>query len=633
MKKGLSVLLVAVMVSAFLPGCSKKKTESTLSETDIKVIDYNAYEDCDDIPDWDGEKIKLIKWVNAGSPASNNKGDTATEDVVSDELERITGISYDAELSYDNGGTSFDAKIAKIIASGEYPHVAEGIPDVSGLVKSDKLWNLEEMVKKYAPNLYKIFGPESNTQYATEWKNQVEKYGGIYALPIKSSNVTATLSELSAAGIYNISDEDLQKVKTNPSTPYPCIYVRDDILKQLYPQAHTCKELEAIYKKNGKFTEEEMFDVPLETPQDFIDMLYKIKDILVKNGETDAAPIFTHTGGDNWTVLCQLGGMFRYHTNPSTSAVNYFSYYDKKDQCIKYTFKEDWFKDVLKTYNQMVRDDVASKEALIDTDLNFKEKLNNGKYIVSYGNYSPDEAVLDGRYAYRTVFAKYKINTEDYLYPATDYTSYNRVSLFKDSLTERQAIQVVQMLDFMASKPGQKLMYWGPRKAGLFTTTEDGKLQYTDKALEDYMLQRPGSDKKAAVKYNLGRTEAWPGYFRCEANEYYPDFFYNEARSWNQAYWAGYIEEMKLTMCKVPNLYAADVMNEIKEYSKFWASRSGFEDKLTKIFAAVSDAEFEEAYKNMVTYAEQNGCTDAALEHFNKFYKEEYNSVYMDNLK
>ena len=45
---------------------------------------------------------------------------------------------------------------------------------------------------------------------------------------------------------------------------------------------------------------------------------------------------------------------------------------------------------------------------------------------------------------------------------------------------------------------------------------------------------------------------------------------------------------------------------------------------MTKVLAAKSNAEFEEAYNNMVQYAEENGLTDEALEACNQLMQEKY---------
>ena len=43
------------------------------------------------------------------------------------------------------------------------------------------------------------------------------------------------------------------------------ILIRDDLLKLVYPNPLTQKEIEDIYLQYGKFTREQVFDVPIKS--------------------------------------------------------------------------------------------------------------------------------------------------------------------------------------------------------------------------------------------------------------------------------------------------------------------------------------------------------------------------------
>ena len=615
----LSILLVMLMIMSVISGCgSEKKKEAEFEMTNI--VNFNDYADSEEIPDWKGDKVKLVVWGRTNAPNDTNVGKIATDDLVTPEILRITGVEFDKENSFDNGGQSFDSRIAKIIAADDYPDMAYSIPDISGLVEKGVLYRLDELVEKYAPNIYKYFGPSSKV-YGDAWNMQMEKFGGVYSLS-NSANTFAIRDMTEKDGAYELTPEQLNSAAGVGNTAHGYFYMRDDILKKLYPEAHTVAELEEIFKKNGKFTKEEIFDVPINSPQDFIDMLYDIKEMDLREGKDIVYPVFTHNGSDNWPVLSTFAKVMGYNAN-------YFSYYDLEDKKIKYTYKEDWFKEILKTWNELVRDDVASKEALVDAAGVFQEKLNSGKYIVTLAN-KPNEAALNGKYHYRKVYVKYTYNKDKFPAFASDDSNQMRISFFNKNLSESQLIQCLRMLDFLASDPGQKLTYWGPKSAGLYTEDENGLLRYTDEELKTTMVK--ATQDGLALKYNLDAA-AWPSYPKVVASKYRPAVHYYEVENYEKVFTPAYYEKDTTVIGKSADIYGTDFTSTIPATKKFWSARQGFESAMVKIFASSNDSEFETNYQSLLDYAQKNGFTDKTLEECNKFYAQTYNAEYMDNLK
>lgn len=625
-----TIVLAGSLLLSFT-GCGGRNGNHADISDEIYHYDMTAYRDSEDMPDWTGEKLKLVKWTDASSPNSTaSKTTVIKNNPILDEVERITGVSYDTDNCFDNAGNSYDATIAKIIATKTFPDIGEGIPSVHQLINEDLLWDISEYIKEYAPTVYRLFGPDSKTAYGDMWKNQIEKYGGIYELAFGRGGLR-DMVELD--GAYDLTEEQINSVDGNGYSLYPCFYMRDDILKQLYPEAHTVEELENIYRERGAFTEEEILDVPIDSPEDFVALLYKIRDLHLMDGNAQVYPMFTHTGSDNWPVLVQLGAMFGYSTTPSSANVNYFSYYDKKDNMVKATFKQPWFKDILKLYNQLIRDGVASDEALIDTNTLFREKLLNGRYVITYGNGSatiPQKGELNGDFAYRRVYGRYQVNTDDYLFTDADYTSWNRLTFFKPSLDERELIQVLRMLEFLATNAGQKLMYWGTKSQGLYTEDEAGVLQYKDTTVRDQMLN-PSKGADSINQYGLG--DYWPLPIKIRAASCYdPRLFYTKSENYETKFDAALIARHTLVKSNAPCIYSSDAIERFDVANKFWEARQGFEDALLKTFAAASDEEFEKLYRNVVEYAERYGLTDEFFNEYTTYYKEELNADYMKNI-
>ena len=629
LKRIIAFLLVLTM-GISIAGCGEKKEKNNV-KTNIEPIDFTQYKDSEEVPSWEGEKLSLIKWEQASNTSSTtSKSKIVTDDPVSKELERITGITYSVDESFDNGGNSYDAVVAKLIAADDFPHIVENLPDPSSLIKSDYLWDVEPYMEKYAPTLYRIFGPSSKTLYGDLWNYQKETYGGIYEISIPTVSGANSLTALKDIdNSIDITPEQIRAIADTDISDYPYFYMRDDILKQLYPQAHTVAELKEIYNKNGSFTKEEILDVPINSPDEFIDLLYRIKDLNLKDGDAEVYPMFTHVGADNWPVLVQLGGMFGYATATPGENPNYFSYWDMEEGKILPTFKQPWFKDILKMYNKLIRDEVCSPEALVDTKQLFDEKLNNGRYIVCYGSYCPSDANINGDFRYRKVFCNFTSADESkYLFAQYDYTQFDRYSFFKNSVSEEQLVQILQMFEFVASNAGQKLMFWGPKSEGWYTEYEDGTLTYKDEQVKKEMLFSAENGTETIEPMGLAVT--WPSKVKIGTTKYVPKAMYSdEMKRWTTEYNGSRIKKQVLVPSNVPNVYNRKVLETIPEMKRFWDSRNGFEDALLKVFAAQDDEEFEKLYNTMVKYAEDNGLTDKTFEEFNDYYVNVLNKDYM----
>lgn len=628
MKKIISMILAITVVAGTATGC--KKEGSSMLDNEAYKTDFSQYKSSDEIPSWEGENLSIIKWVQASNPVSTcNKNYNLNEDPITKEIKRITGIDYNLDESFDNAESSFDAVVAKVISTNSFPHVAEGISDISSLVKNEYLWEIGDYIKEYAPTVYEKFGPESGTLYADLWNNQEKTYGGVYELAIGAS--TEPMRPLFDAGQIDVDEETFNKV-FSPTSAYPSVKVRDDILKKLYPESHSVDELIEIFEKNGKFTEEEIFDIPLESPEDFIVMLERIRDLKLMDGSNEVYATFTHVGMDNWAIMQQMGAMFG-HTSSNNPSLSYFSFYDKKAKELKPTFKETWFKDLMREYNRWVREGIASEEALVDANNVFKEKLNNGRYIVTYGSYTPNEAALNGKYKYRPVYAKYKVDTDTALFAGTDYTKYNKYTFFKDSLSEEQLIQLIRMFEFLVSDAGEKLCYWGTKEMGTYTEDENGNLAFIDEAVKNEAILKETYGNKTIAPLGLD-SSVWPGRIMNHASKYYPRFTYaDELQTWTKAYSSAQYGELETVTSLMPNIYGEAFLNQFEGAKSFWNARNGFENAMLRVFAAGTDEEFEAKFNEMLKYAEDNGLTDELFKEATKWYNEEYNKEYMQYIK
>ncbi|MCK9478978.1 MAG: extracellular solute-binding protein [Firmicutes bacterium] len=627
MKKLLALFLALVMSLAVLSGCKKSVTE-TASGTSGEGVAFNEMgnmvEDSSDLPDWTGKKFELTMWYGQGTGAAWRLK-KAENDVVSPELYRVTGIKY-SDKSFDNGGELMDARIAKIMAVNDWPDVVVN-PEravLEKMIEAGMVYDLTDLIPKYCTNITAMANKSNKENFL---KSQ-RKDGKIYALP------TSVTLEHAVPDL----DRNIMARAVTPTDPYDYVYVRDDILRMLYPQAKKQDEIESIFMQNGGFTKEEIMDVPINSKEDFFDFLYKIKRLGIKEGNREVYPFYVAEGIDNWALLTTLGSVSGYNTGRGVGA-NYFTYWDKETKKVEYMFAQPFFKEVLRDWTRLVQDNIAAPDSLIDSRAVFEEKRNNGLYAVLYGyGGTIDQNMLNtaGKtYKYRKVYLNIPPNTDKFLFSNIGTSSWS-AAILKNQVKEEDLPQVLRFYDFAFSDAGQKLANWGPRSAGLWTE-ENGKRVFSDKELEANLVYDVANDKK--VYYNLtvgsGVNSAWPGYPATGGSRYNPkviyDFKLNPSMA-NKFFSVGVIETLPTIASIAPNIWLFDGYG-ISGVQKFWQARQAFEDSMTKIFISKNDEEFEKLYNQMVALAKTNGLTDEVLEEINTAYRKSINVDYMFNLE
>ncbi|MDO8685577.1 MAG: hypothetical protein Q7J78_02790, partial [Clostridiales bacterium] len=369
--------------------------------------------DSSDLPKWTGKQLKLVEWLGHGTGFSEHL--KADNDVVSPEVKRVTGVELDAENSFDNGQSTIDVKMSLLSAAGDWPDIINttSTSQLQELVKAGKLYDLTELLPKYCPELMKIFDPVKFLRIMDNITAEVSK-DKIFFVP------TGATTEFTYEVVKNKTGFDQLKyariMPPSPMSDWTRIWVRDDILKKMYPNALTQNEIEALYVKTGSFTKGQIYDVPINSTQDFIKFMRDMKALIDKEGiKENNKPVevtFASNGGDNWPVAtCLLPQVYGVPT------VDYFQYFDKKAGEILYTFQQGWFKTMMSDYQKLVSEGVVSKESLIDNSAIFSEKLNSGHYAMSFAWLKPDGAALKAAgktYRYRMLWPNISYNYEQF---------------------------------------------------------------------------------------------------------------------------------------------------------------------------------------------------------------------------
>ncbi|MBQ4641167.1 MAG: hypothetical protein IJB47_00940 [Oscillospiraceae bacterium] len=648
----LALLLVATMV---LAGCGKTNVDST-EPTNNKTPDNNGetpywelldeVQDTSDLPTWTGDKLEVTIWVSAGSDAS--MGNYTPDAPVWKELERVTGVIFNHEESYGNGGGSIDAKLPMVIASGRLPHVILGYGCENQLLELFQEDYLVDLTPYYEDGtldqLTKVLPVEECTPYI--YKNYMDEEGSIYAIPVTYAGSEINIAKVWDAANIEVDGYDPQYYATYGDRPHTwsgiggdAVYIRDDVLQAVRPGALTLEDIRDIYMEDGTFTEEQLFDVGLKSADDFWKLLRDIKAELDANpgkytdfnGETCEVMQGSFVEGDNWRYsvnLCQ----WLYQIPANT---DYFCFADytpeSEDDLLQWAFLSDFYVDHWRELSKLVREDVISKNSWVDNNAIFNEKLYAGHYLVCYGGLNLQEA---GGYTYRPIWVDAPYNayevggfsTVNYLYP---------LALFKDAFTDEELEQFLHCLNYLNSDVGCANFLWGPESAGWVAYDENGDRYFVDEDVEEYMLDASSIDGNEDPMWNglfniYGHSCVWwplgvrsaivkPSYTLADTMERREE---DAIRLFCPGILEGRSEgENSVFMNSAPQVHVWGMQFEYCQ--QFWNARTGFEDRIKKMIVSETDADFDKQLAELKAYTEANGLTDENLADFNAKYVEE----------
>ena len=139
--KTLAALLVLSMgmtacgnkeVSESTQESTKESSSEVSAESSSEVVEepkeywemLGEVSDSSELPNWEGETLEVKLWVAGG--ADRVLGTIPETNVTFKEMERVTGVKFNIEESYGNGGEGIDGKLPKIIASKDYPTMVYG---------------------------------------------------------------------------------------------------------------------------------------------------------------------------------------------------------------------------------------------------------------------------------------------------------------------------------------------------------------------------------------------------------------------------------------------------------------------------------------------------------------------------
>lgn len=517
--KRLFALTLALTTCLSFTACKKDKQDGAKVDVNYEWLD-EKYTDTSDLSTWDDKQLSLKAWNNLGTGMA--KQYESSNDVVWPEIKRVTGVRMSSIV--DNQGSTADIAIGKFLATNSIPDISFG-----EWVDKEYAYDLTELVNKYCPTIM-------SRVPASVWKKTEitqGEAGKIYAIPY----------DLGSTSLYEL-DPKADPVKTRlfnyNKELYPYIYVREDILKDAYPNALTTDDISRIYDERGSYTEEEVFDIGITSAKqfrtEFLPKIYNAIHNTKKNGkyvyqisdEKGFVKCISMSAGsdqDTWDFLGKLIPMLIGAWGGGANDM--FSYWDKIEKKVKLMINEDFYMDEVKEWVDLIKEGkYLNNDELYESNSSVQEKYNNGEIAIGYLSNSyntASEATVTSKspdkngtkVKYRKVYLKIPLN-EHVEALTTSSSPCQFVSIMKDSVNEKDLPQILRWLDYQYSELADKLYSWGPRSAGLFEeSVVDGEVirQYVGEDAEDLknqMVYNTASLGEKVQKYNL-----WNGTRDC----------------------------------------------------------------------------------------------------------------------
>ncbi len=500
MKKAVTLFLISSFLLSMLIGCSNgaNSPEKTSSLESSKASGSTAAavssDPNDEILSQFGElHPKMLSKIQTGSKVP-------TQDILTSIWREKTKVI--PEISEIPFGQDLTNWLQMQITAGTLPDIIvppSGIFDDNNrygiLKKAGELREIKlEDLKKYMPRVaerLKNYGMTVEDWYSA---NVDSSDGKLWTVPLLPDQVLRK----DAKGTRYF-ESSLGKF------PYS-VWMRDDILKKIYPQAKTEAELKELYaQKQGKLTLDDVTDIPIKNGDDLFDYCMKVKDLNMKVGDKDIIPMLPVSDGSDqgsymWSMFTfpgfwwgELGDRI---FNIKTGTFEYFA---------ATPGWKDWMKWLNKSYNAglMGKDFFLLKPGQRDA------RVINGEYAV-FQEWLPVEdatkkSLEENRgYGFRLLplfmiplSTQYQDMTREE-YPIKSV--WGTVGIGK-SVKEKDIPQILHWIDWNLSEEAAELRAWGTPE--MYTgDKEERRFKPEYKELEAWAIGEAVSEKDG-VYYGL----------------------------------------------------------------------------------------------------------------------------------
>ena len=572
-----SIIMVAVMV-CLASSCGNKKTSDGSYASD--------------------KMLELTVWETQGTDYAAKP--TLEGDIPAEWLKNKTNVTV--KNMYGNDGGQWDAKLTKLVAGDNLPDIVhcgsyQGPAHFAKLNQLGKVWELTpEILQKYAPNVWE--------RTPAEYWEKIKVDGKILGIPymLNKEDVIFPNSDKDEEARLRASLNNVTDVTWNKTF---CFWVRDDILKDIYPDAMSYDEMCALLEKKQAPLGDDMLDIPIYSTKEYIDFMYKIRDGKY-SADGKKVYAFGYDGSDNWSALTCLGSdMYGYKNHAYTSTWNH------NTQRIEVMLTGDLVHQAAKTQNKMIRDGVIDPESLAHTSAQYKEKVMNGQYAIApisniqrASDVNKELEKIGKPFRYRPFITQVPAQAD---YPAFKEKIWWAESLcILKTLSEEELYQTLNWINVQYSDEYDKIRNWGTKESGLYTDGPDGKPVFTDERFTRYFIDGdatalPDEKDRRGLQGNGGLLRVVPVYY----DRWTPEIVYKKQTLIPDTF-SGFTfpaesEHVKNVKEFPPAQVWSSVYAEIPEVVTYWSSREQWENKFKIAFTAESDSEFDTKWNSAIT--------------------------------
>jgi len=538
------------------------------------------------------KKLDLTVWITQGNEYT--KPIKAKENYVEQWL--IDKTNVEITNAYGNGGGHWERVLSRLVAGDDFPHLVvcgggQGPVHFGKIAEVDKIWELTpEMLETYAPDIWEKVPDEMWERIKVGGKI----YGIPYSFPISAEEEYAE----------HLAQSQIEAAETGgPVSLGTDLWIRDDVLKMLYPEAKGWDELVDLMNEKNAPIGDELYDVPIESAEDLINLFKDIKNLNLKEGDNDVYA-FGYSSTDCWVPFAQLGAQMGGYVGR-----DYITTWDTENEEIVLPLLGDVVKDVALMQNRLVREKVFDPESLVMQKSQVEEKVMNGEYAVvvltSIGHPPTinEELAKEGKtFRYRPLYTNIP-PLEGYGPVETPISWGESVGILK-SVSEEDLPQVLNWMNVQFTDEWEDVRYWGPKEAGLYKENEDGTREFYNDELNKKYIRNEFSNISQEDCYGLDDNAGLFSMKFMTSSKYRPREF-NDVRALVLVPGAGgrlsIDSPLRTEVKKAPPfvIWSAEYAN-LETVSEFWSSRSRWEDNFKMTLAAKSDEEFEMKWNDAV---------------------------------
>jgi len=398
-----------------------------------------------------------------------------TEDVVTQALRAKTMVKADPYPTPTTIGTSAAARVQAELAGNNMPDLyteSYTTPQPDGqqvLVDNNAAWDFSDkaFLKKMFPN----------------FTARIDQYGSLDDWYANETTVGNTHLRISV-NIPPVAFTKLFAAQTKAKTTWARVntpamntymkYVRDDILKAIYPKARSDKEQEQMYLTkfdiaNPTGASDPFADIPVNSLDDLYNFMTKIKELIDSKNLMDGA-------GRDKMIPAQLNASNGSRTSVMWSGIGMYGYqwveppFRVRDRAY-YNFQEPWVKNVFAWWNKAYNAGLFDPELFVKKDDQVGEEIVRGRFAI-FSNMTGKVAAArqfakdnNLKYGWRYMSSEFPMTlTSQYSNAKNVFVSYfsHSGNIITKNVKEADLPQVANWLDYQYSEEYDVLASWGP---------------------------------------------------------------------------------------------------------------------------------------------------------------------------